>query len=577
MLVRVIRRPAVMMLSSGPQTSKTILTKGKKPLHAVSRVINASCGSATSTFARCWVRSTNKTSALFKTVKNQGFRRAYSTKSGAEGAGNANGGLQGGGLGVPFYRKIVNAWTETPTKWYPLPLAVGALLLVAIQYRRKVKRARQEVELNEDGLEVIKLKGPWHVHVIGALPLRNMSRLWGYVNSLELPVWFRPYGFRIYALAFGCNLDEIEPSDLREYPSLGAFFYRKLKDGARPVDQACLVSPADGTMLHFGTVQESRVEQVKGITYSLDALLGVERHDSQSSIVQHNRDMTLVDDHEFAIVNGIEYSLDQLIGSSTPSTPGTQTPSDGSSSSATLVNTSTPSTPVTEEDHLPTKFGAQTDASTESGRDLEETLVHDASVALQMGVKSTLDRRRSVTSGKHVRPGNSLFFSVIYLAPGDYHRFHSPTAWVVEKRRHFVGELFSVSPYMAKRLENLFVLNERVALLGRWKHGFFGMVPVGATNVGSIHVNFDTELRTNTHHVRRPPPGTYTEAVYSAASPILRGQPLTPAEEMGGFCLGSTIVLVFEAPSDFEFTVHPGQKVKVGQRLGDLAPKLKQD
>ena len=54
-----------------------------------------------------------------------------------------------------------------------------------------------------------------------------------------------------------------------------------------------------------------------------------------------------------------------------------------------------------------------------------------------------------------------------------------------------LGELFSVSPYMAKRLENLFVLNERVALLGRWKYGFFGMVPVGATNVGSIKINFD--------------------------------------------------------------------------------------
>ena len=54
-----------------------------------------------------------------------------------------------------------------------------------------------------------------------------------------------------------------------------------------------------------------------------------------------------------------------------------------------------------------------------------------------------------------------------------------------------LGDLFSVSPWMAKRLENLFVLNERVALLGRWKHGFFSMVPVGATNVGSIKVNFD--------------------------------------------------------------------------------------
>ena len=72
----------------------------------------------------------------------------------------------------------------------------------------------------------------------------------------------------------------------------------------------------------------------------------------------------------------------------------------------------------------------------------------------------------------------------------------------------WIGELFSVSPYMAKRLENLFVLNERVALLGRWKHGFFGMVPVGATNVGSIKINFDTVSRSflsslNAHAHRR--------------------------------------------------------------------------
>ncbi|TKS84861.1 Phosphatidylserine decarboxylase proenzyme, mitochondrial [Collichthys lucidus] len=34
---------------------------------------------------------------------------------------------------------------------------------------------------------------------------------------------------------------------------------------------------------------------------------------------------------------------------------------------------------------------------------------------------------------------NDLFHVVVYLAPGDYHCFHSPTDWRVELRRHFPG------------------------------------------------------------------------------------------------------------------------------------------
>ena len=68
-----------------------------------------------------------------------------------------------------------------------------------------------------------------------------MSRLWGYLNSLNPLMWFRPVGFRLYTLAFGCNPNEIEPSDLRQYASLGDFFYRKLKDGVKLIDRALLV------------------------------------------------------------------------------------------------------------------------------------------------------------------------------------------------------------------------------------------------------------------------------------------------------------------------------------------------
>lgn len=198
----------------------------------------------------------------------------------------------------------------------------------------------------------------------------------------------------------------------------------------------------------------------------------------------------------------------------------------------------------------------------------DSNFAHDASVAIELGTAAIQTVTDQKNETPQLNPNNKLFFFVVYLAPGDYHRFHSPATWVVERRRHFTGDLFSVSPYIANRLKNLFVLNERVALLGRWKHGFFSMVPVGATNVGSIRINFDESLRTNTNSGQvKKQPHTFSEAVYSSAS-ILRGQPLLAGEEMGGFRLGSTIVLVFEAPKDFAFTVKAGNKIKVGEALG---------
>ena len=284
------------------------------------------------------------------------------------------------------------------------------------------------------------------VHILGALPLRNLSRLWGWFNSFELPVWLRPIGFKAYAFLFGCDLTEIEPADLREYPSLGAFFYRSLAPGTRPIADAALVSPADGTVLHFGAVQGARVEQVKGLTYSLDALLGVERRtgvpNGSTTVPFPDREMAIVDDREFANVNGIEYSLSQLIGASAPTTP--LSPSSGGEEE---LAPEFPTDPAAYErpspPPLPQKYGVRIDASVvEPDRSVQETVADHASVAKELGPprsslagSASMARRGSV----RVKPGNALFFTVIYLAPGDYHRFHSPTAWVVEKRRHFQG------------------------------------------------------------------------------------------------------------------------------------------
>ncbi|KAF8161886.1 hypothetical protein BJ912DRAFT_1049819 [Pholiota molesta] len=68
--------------------------------------------------------------------------------------------------------------------------------------------------------------------------------------------------------------------------------------------QVILVSPADGTVLHFGQLTDSRVEQVKGITYSLDTLLGIERPGSPTSVIKGGSNMSVVDDYEFPSSTG---------------------------------------------------------------------------------------------------------------------------------------------------------------------------------------------------------------------------------------------------------------------------------
>ena len=71
-------------------------------------------------------------------------------------------------------------------------------------------------------------------------------------------MWFREPGFKLYSWIFGCNLEEVKDPDLTHYKNLSEFFYRELKDGARPVDyDAALVSTllvaelGCGSLLYF--------------------------------------------------------------------------------------------------------------------------------------------------------------------------------------------------------------------------------------------------------------------------------------------------------------------------------------
>ena len=122
-------------------------------------------------------------------------------------------------------------------------------------------------------------------------------------------------------------------------------------------------------------------------------------------------------------------------------------------------------------------------------------------------------------------PHSEFYQIVIYLAPGDYHRFHSSNEFLVKRRRYYPGDLFSVNPKLANYMKDLFVLNERATLIGEWPHGFFSYCAVGATNVGSIIFHYDPDLVTNIPGVRFY--GTYQEKDFTKLDPrIPEGLPI---------------------------------------------------
>jgi hypothetical protein len=66
---------------------------------------------------------------------------------------------------------MVNAWKTTPIKWYPIPVLLGAIVLVAVKARRDWIKDRNESRgkvVDEEG-KIVTMHGPWTVSVLGGL------------------------------------------------------------------------------------------------------------------------------------------------------------------------------------------------------------------------------------------------------------------------------------------------------------------------------------------------------------------------------------------------------------------------
>jgi phosphatidylserine decarboxylase len=104
---------------------------------------------------------------------------------------------------------------------------------------------------------------------------KSVSMLTGKLAKSKLSKGFISH----FAKTYNINLSEAE-KELREYPTLNAFFTRRLKEGLRPIDAKVdtVVSPVDALITGIGEIKEGTILNVKGQTYTVDEMLEDTEH-----------------------------------------------------------------------------------------------------------------------------------------------------------------------------------------------------------------------------------------------------------------------------------------------------------
>ena len=105
------------------------------------------------------------------------------------------------------------------------------------------------------------------------MPKRGLTAFAGHVASRERGATTTRL-VRWFVRKYGVDMSEAQVPDVAAYRSFNDFFTRALKEGARPLADADLVCPVDGTISQFGAIEHDQVLQAKGHRYSTTALVG---------------------------------------------------------------------------------------------------------------------------------------------------------------------------------------------------------------------------------------------------------------------------------------------------------------
>lgn len=154
-------------------------------------------------------------------------------------------------------------------------------------------------------------------------------------------------------------------------------------------------------------------------------------------------------------------------------------------------------------------------------------------------------------------------FVTTYLSPKDYHRVHMPYDATLRKMIYVPGELFSVNPFLAEHIPNLFARNERIICEFETEFGPMIQILVGATITASISTVWAGIINL---------PRSKEVVVWNYETKGEKAIKLQKGEEMGSFRLGSTVISLFPQNKILlspELTA--GTKTKVGEVLGHIS------
>ena len=136
--------------------------------------------------------------------------------------------------------------------------------------------------------------------------------------------------------------------------------------------------------------------------------------------------------------------------------------------------------------------------------------------------------------------GSGSSFMTIYLSPDDYHCVHMPVTAKLLYMKYINGGLLPVNHFANYYIPNLLINNERVVSLFEFGSKKMVIIFIGAIIVGNIKTCWHGVI--NFHHPNFNSSFCYKDDISSQIF-------LNANEKIGSFCLGSTVILLFEKNS----------------------------